>query len=148
MRRRKNDRHPRSGSTLIIAILALVMISAIGVSLVRYSLLAREQISRTGWEQQSRWLAESAVAKLTAESRSGPIESDEWTIENIGLRNQSGRIEIIASAVESDRQPVTIIADFPADKTDRVRTSRKIEILISETTPDETSTTDHEKSDG
>ena len=108
----------RSGMALLIVMVALAIVSAIGMSLLRMSLMHHRQAQRAVFAAQARWLAESAFdqtgRRLKADAK---LEGFTWSVLAAELDgHHAGRVTIQVKPVENapQRREVTINADFPA----------------------------------
>jgi type II secretory pathway component PulK len=118
----------RSGTALIVAIVALVLVTAICFSLVRITLAATDQAQRQHWRRQSLWLAESALGRAIVQLRDDPAFSgDEW---NISLPTETGevqgrvKVDITAAAGSPQETTIKATAQFPRHPTVHVRITR------------------------
>lgn len=112
--------------TLLVVLIALGIISAISVGLVRMSMLHRRQAEREGYAAQTRWLAESgldrAVALLKQDANS---KGTVWTIAPKDLNGRhSAKVTIEIQAIENtpQRRRVAVTAVFPEAAPQQTRT--------------------------
>jgi Tfp pilus assembly protein PilX len=117
----------RAGTALIVAIVALVLVTSICFSLVRITLAATDQARRQQWRRQAMWLAESALAQAAERLHDDPAFSGEvWEIPLPGeAGEQQGRVEVDVSAASGSPQEmtITVTAEFPRHPNDLVRTT-------------------------
>lgn len=143
--RRRRSRGPvassRRGTAMIVAIVALVLTTAICFSLVRITLAAAAQAERQQWRRQSVWLAESALAEVAARLPSDAgFAGDIWDLRVPDAAGDlEGRVEVkVTSSADSPQQRVvTATAEFPRHPTDRVRISRTLTLRLPQSTPAE-----------
>lgn len=116
----------RSGLALIVVLVAIAIVSTIGMTLLRMSLMHHRQAQRESFIVQSRWLAESALdqtaRRLKADAK---IEGWTWSVpaaELDGHRAAKVVIEIKPLKEAPQRREVTVIADFPVNSSQRSRT--------------------------
>lgn len=118
----------RTGIALLVVLVALAIVSTIGMLLLRMSLMHHRQAQRETFVAQSRWLAESAFdqtgRRLKADANS---EGFTWSIpakELDGLHAANVVVEIRPVKDAPQRREVTVVADFPASSPQRLRTRR------------------------
>lgn len=127
---------------MVVAIVALLLISTICFSLVRWALAATQQAERQQWRVQSVWLAESALSNATTRLRDDPDYAGQaWNSGEITGRMPSSRVRLQIKTDPNDkrRRIIDAIADVPDDPTDRVRTQRTLNLTLPES---ESETTD------
>lgn len=130
------QRKHRRGTAMVVAIIALLLVSAICFSLVRIALAAGQQAERQEWRLQAVSLAESALAQAVSQLRDEPDRSTEtWTVDGESVTGQSGRADVSVATDEDDpdRRTITVTADVPDDPTDRVRITRTLTISLPAT---------------
>lgn len=124
----------RTGTALIVAIVALVLVTAICFSLVRITLSAAEQAERQHWRRQSMWLADSALNQAAARLRiDAEFTGEVWELAVPGETGEvPGRIVVkVAPAPENPHErTITATAEFPLHATDRVRTTRTLTLAL------------------
>ena len=128
----------RGGSAMIVAIVCLLLVTAISISLVKYAVAAHQRSERLGWQLQSAWLAESVLGRTAAKLRkSDGVSESSWMTEPLGPAQEIGRVQVTIRKDADDARAltVTVVADFPDDPTDRVRTTRTIRLTRPEPTP-------------
>lgn len=118
----------RSGIALLVVLVALAIVSTIGLLLLRMSLMHHRQAQRETFVAQSRWLAESAFdqtgRRLKADAKS---EGFTWSVPAKELDGQHAAnvvVEIRPVKDAPQRREVTVVADFPANSPQRSRTRR------------------------
>ena len=118
----------RSGIALLVVLVALAIVSTIGMLLLRMSLMHHRQAQRETFVAQSRWLAESAFdqagRRLKADAKS---EGFTWSVpakELDGRHAANVVVEIRPVKDAPQRREVTVVADFPANSPQRSRTRR------------------------
>jgi len=131
----------RHGTAMIVAIVALMLISTICFSLVRWALAAQQQAERQHWQLQSMWLAESALSHAATRLRSDPnYPGDEWRTADLTDVPTASRVDVRVDADPQDdqRRIITVTADVPDDPTDRVRTQRTMTYRLPPSDSDST----------
>jgi hypothetical protein len=111
------------GSALIIALICLVLASALTVSLVQIVILQRGQVERDEWQLQAEWLAESGVDRAAAQlAADATYDGEEWLPQPPGAPAPLGRVKIaIDRSTGADESRVTVVADVPHDTEERAR---------------------------
>lgn len=116
----------RRGAALMIVLVTLGIASAIGMTLIRLSLLHRHQATREAFASQSRWLAESAFDRaamlVKADGKSTGATWDVPAKELDGRHSAKVTIEIQPVENAPQRRQVTVTADFPVEPNQRTRT--------------------------
>lgn len=116
----------RSGIALLVVLVSLGIVSSIGMTLLRMSLMHHRQAQRSAFAAQSRWLAESAFdqtgRRLKADAK---LAGFTWSVPAAELDGRhAAQVTIEVKPVENapQRRVVTVIADYPAATSQRVRT--------------------------
>lgn len=116
----------RSGIALLVVLVALGIVSTIGMTLLRMSLMHHRQAQRETFASQSRWLAESAFDQTGLRLRAdAKFEGFTWSVpaaELDGRHAASVLIEVRPVKDAPQSREVTVVADYPADSTLRSRT--------------------------
>lgn len=119
----------RRGSALVFAMIALLVTSMIGASLLRSSFLSMQQVKREQWHVQANWLAEAGCRRAIHRLGNEPAYKGEtWQISAEQLQSPfSGTVTIsIASPEASSERTITAIADFPAQTTSQFRVRKQL----------------------
>ena len=118
----------RNGIALLVVLVALAIVSTIGMLLLRMSLMHHRQAQRETSVAQTRWLAESAFdqagRRLKVDAKS---EGFTWSVPAKELDGQHAAnvvVEIRPVKDAPQRREVTVVADFPANSAQRSRTRR------------------------
>lgn len=113
------------GMALVVVLVALAIVSAIGMTLVRMSLMHHRQAEREAFAVQSRWLAESAFDQSALRLKAdGNASGFTWTIPAAELdgRHSAKVVVEIHSVMEAPQhRVVTVIAEFPENVQQRSR---------------------------
>ena len=116
----------RSGLALLVVLVALAIVSSIGIMLVRMSLMHHRQAQRAVFAAQSQWLAESAVDQTSRRLKGdAKLEGFTWSVPAAELDgHHAGRVTIQVKPVETapQRREVSVVADFPASGPQRANT--------------------------
>lgn len=126
-----DNRHDssRRGAVTIVVLLATLIVFSIGLTMLETTLRERERTLQFEQRQQSTWLAESGIERAAAKLQSNPEYSGEtWTLDKEELGgSDEGTVTIkVLPEENSDRRIVTVVADYPNDPHQHIRTSRKI----------------------
>lgn len=125
-------RKRRGGAVIIIAMIALLLASAIGAALVKMALAERRLVVREQLRLQSNWLAESGVQRAAARlAKNTNYSGETWNIPAAELGGRSdGNVVISVAKVASqpNRRRVTVVANFPAAGANRSR-SRRVYVI-------------------
>jgi len=119
----------RRGAVTIVVLLATLIVFSIGLTMLETTLRERERTLQFEQRQQSTWLAESGIERAAAKLQSNPEYSGEtWTLDKEELGgSDEGTVTIkVVPEDNSDRRIVTVVADYPNDPHQLIRTSRKI----------------------
>lgn len=116
----------RSGLALIVVLVAIAIVSTIGMTLLRMSLMHHRQAQRETFAAQSRWLAESAFDQAARRLKvDAKLEGWSWSVpatELDGHRAAKVVIEVKPVKEAPQRREVIVVADFPANSPQRSRT--------------------------
>jgi Tfp pilus assembly protein PilX len=125
---RRNGGWPlrRGGLALMVVLVALAIVSAIALSLLRISVLHHRQAERETSIAQTRWLAESALDRAAAQLRQdAQFTGTKWSIPAQQLDGRhAAEVAIEVRLLEDAPQTreVIVVADFPANSPQRSRT--------------------------
>jgi Tfp pilus assembly protein PilX len=116
------------GSALIIALICLVLVSALTATLVQIVILQRSQVERDEWQLQAEWLAESGVDRAAARlAADGAYTGEEWLPQPPGAPAPLGRVRIAIDRSSGTNEPhVTVVADVPHDADERARVRKNV----------------------
>lgn len=116
----------RAGLALLVVLVALAIVSTIGMTLLRMALMHHRQAQRETCAAQSRWLAESAFDQAGRRLKTdAKFEGFTWSVPAAELDGRHAAkvvIEIRPVKEAPQRREVTIVADFPANEPLRSRT--------------------------
>lgn len=121
----------RTGAVLVIALICLLLLTALAASLVRTALMQREQVIHDEWQLQAEWLAEAALDRALMQlNASADYEGEEWLPESNDKAAPPGRIRIAILQEEGESGArlarITVTADVPADAQQRARVQRSL----------------------
>lgn len=118
----------RSGIALLVVLVALAIVSSIGMLLLRMALMHHRQAQHEAFVAQSRWLAEAAFdqagRRLKADAN---LTGFTWPVSAKQLDGQHAAnvvVEIRPVKEAPQRREVTVVADFPTSSPLRSRTRR------------------------
>lgn len=116
----------RSGLALLVVLVALAIVSTIGMTLLRMALMHHRQAQRGTSVAQSRWLAESAFDQTSRRLKAdAKLEGFTWLVPATELDGRHAAkvvIEIRPVKDAPQRREAIVVADFPANAPQRSRT--------------------------
>lgn len=122
----------RAGAIAVIALIAILITISIGMSLVKTTLLERQETFKLQDQKQSEWLVEAGIERAVARlEASADYRGETWTLSAEELGGRDGgevTIRIEDSAEENGRKQLTVIADYPAGDEQRIRSRKHITI--------------------
>ncbi len=144
----RNHETNRRGLVLIVALITLVLVTAVGLAILRVALTGRATERRMDDRQQARWLAESAWLRTSEELRDDPeFASTNWSVpaEYFGPRGRPGHVEIVVEPRDEERSAwqITIVADYPAEGIRRTR--YRIARILERSNADPSTSTDPDR---
>lgn len=127
----------RRGAILVFAMIALLVASMIGASLLRTTLMSARQIKLEQHRLQASLLAEAGCQRaLTRMQLDADYVSEDWTVPSSQLNSPwTGNVRISVAPVpdsESSRT-ITVIAEYPQASVHLVRVTRQLVALHSTT---------------
>ena len=128
-------RSRRAAIVLAAVLVCLVVVLAIGSSLLHALLLQHRQRLQEQYQLQAFWLAESAVQRASvrlAGSRDYPGET--WQVDSDALHSRwSGAAVIRVETIPGDdaRRKIAVEAEYPQDPQHRVVQRREITVNLS-----------------
>ncbi|MBD3672560.1 MAG: hypothetical protein HUJ26_03445 [Planctomycetaceae bacterium] len=125
----------RCGAVTIVVLLAMLIVFSIGLTMLETTLRERERTLQFEQRQQSTWLAESGIERAAMQLKSNPdYEGETWTLNQQELGGSDDGVVTIKVTPEenSDRRLVTVVADYPTDPHQHIRTSREILVDVSQ----------------
>jgi Tfp pilus assembly protein PilX len=116
----------RSGIALLVVLVALGIVSAIGITLVRLAVMHHRQAERETSAVQTRWLAESALDRTAVQLKAdAKFNGSTWSIPAKELDGQhAAQVTITVRPIEKAPQSreVTVIAEYPSNSPQATRT--------------------------
>ena len=121
----ERDCRRRGGLALMVVLVALAIISAIGMSLLKSAISQHRQVARDVLVVQSRWLAESGIDRAAALLKTDEKAAGfQWSVpaEQLGGRH-AAKVTIEIKPVENAPQRRQIVAatEYPAESPKRIR---------------------------
>jgi len=117
--------HRRRGALLIFAMIALLVSSMLGASLLNSSVTAVRQLEREHRQLQATWLADAGCQRALYRLRTEPdYRSEEWTVvANPASLSFDGvvRITIAPAETHSEEWIIAAVAEYPKGNADAVR---------------------------
>jgi type II secretory pathway component PulK len=123
------------GTIILFAMLALLIVSMLGASLVRTVAVSHQQLLREQLRMQAVWLAESGCDRAVSQlRRSSAYMGEVWSVPAEQL--SADRTAVVRIRVEADpkseiRRIVAVTAEYPAASSQAVRISRQISVALS-----------------
>jgi len=131
-------RPPRRGAIMVFAIIALLVTTMIGASLLRTAIASTRQIQREQQQIQATWLADAGCQRALAMSRKDPkYVGESWDVSPEQLQSPSGAmvtISIETGSTPNTERTVTAIAEYPKASSQAIRVTKKITIPIAKPT--------------
>ncbi len=128
-------RRPR-GAIILVVLVALIVASAVLVSVARLALTDRTAWRMESWEVQAAWLAESGLDRAAARIKNDPAyQGETWTLPaELFDGRHGGKVVIDVQAVgrEPSQRRIRIQADYPDDPQDRARRMRETVFSIEQ----------------
>ncbi len=125
---RKSSR--RNGLAVIVALVCLSTVMLLGVSVIKYAAISRQQLREKQRRAQAMALAESGLARAAAQlDRKRTYSGENWHIEPIELADRwPAEVAIAVLAVEGHPEQRTLraVAEYPAGATDRSRVTLSV----------------------
>lgn len=120
----------RHGTILVFAMIALLVTTMIGASLMRTAVASMRQIQREQQQIQAGWLAEAGCQRALARSVGDQkYVGETWDVPAEQLQAPTGaavRITIEAGSDENTARTVTAIAEFPKGSAQAVRVTKRL----------------------
>lgn len=127
----------RRGAIIVFAMLALLIVSMLGASLMRSVLATRQQLGREALHMQAVWLAESGAARAVARLKSATDYTGEaWTVpagQLSGERTALVRIAVAPEPDQTDRVVVTATAEYPPGSPTAIRITKRVTVVTRPT---------------
>ena len=125
-------RSSRRGAIAVIAMIAILIAISIGLGMVKTTLLERQETLRWQQQTQAEWLVEAGIERAVAQLETTPgYRGETWTLsaDELGGRHEAQIvIELKSTGEADDEYQLTVIADYPADSEQRIRSRKVIEI--------------------
>ena len=133
-KRRRNLPGRRRGAIMIVALICLVLVSALLGSLLKTAVAQRKQLRHEAEHLQAAWLAESGVARAASRlATDRGYEGETWKIpaqELSGRFSAEVRISVRKQEAAPDRRVVAVEAICPADAIQSSKQSRQVTVDI------------------
>ena len=127
----------RRGAVVLFALMALLLTSVIGASLLKTALAQRRFALREQTRLQSIWLAESGVERAVAGlSRDPAYTGETWSVSATDIGgNKDAEVKIQVETMDDapNRRRVTVLADYPQNLPQRNRTRKVITVDLNRT---------------
>lgn len=119
----------RRGAILVFAMIALLVVTMLGASLMRSAMMSLRQLQREQMNLQATWLADAGCQRALSRLRQDTkYDGEDWTIPADQLKSGAARVRItITTDHESAGQRVvTAIAEYPQKNLQSVRISKRL----------------------
>jgi len=131
----RSRRHPRSGAILIFAMLALLVMSMLGASLVRTSLASLRQLHREQQRLQADWLADAGCQRAVLQLQTDVgFVGEHWHVPADQLPSSLTGVVHIAVAADpksESNRTVTVVAEYPQEGVCRNRVTRQLTVSLT-----------------
>lgn len=128
----------RRGTMLVFAMIALLVTTMIGASLMRTTVVSMRQIQREQQQVQAHWLAEAGCQRALAKIHSDKqYVGETWDVPAEQLQSSAGatvRITIDGEIAESTARTVIAIAEYPKASAQPVRVTKRLTISVAAAT--------------
>ena len=122
----------RRGAMIVFAMLALLIVSMVGASLLRTVAMSHRQLQREQLRTQTVWLAESGCDRAIARMRSNPAYAGEvWTVpadQLVADRTAVVQITVTTDPQSDNHRIVSAAAEYPHDSPQAVRITKQITV--------------------
>ncbi len=123
---------PRAGLFMIVAMICLLLTSALLGTLLKMAVLGRQQAELDAYGLQADWLAESALDRALAKLAEQPgYQGETWTIPTEELDGlHRGQVAISLKPAASNGREVEVIARFPAEGSQTVKRTKRLRVAM------------------
>ena len=125
-------RKPRRGAILVFAILALLVVSMLGASLIKTVSVSMRQLQHEVLHTQAVWLADSGAARAIARLRaSADYTGETWSVPAEQLtagRTASVHIFISPETDHPERTIIAATAEYPFGSPTAIRITKRITV--------------------
>ncbi|MEK6261759.1 MAG: hypothetical protein AABP62_24435 [Planctomycetota bacterium] len=132
VRNASSRQSPRRGAMIVFAILALLIVSMLGASLLKTVSISRQQLQRESLHTQAVWLADSGAARAVAQLNASPEYTGEtWSVPAEQLSaGRTASVRIAASPVPDhpERTIIVATAEYPQDSPTAIRFTKRITV--------------------
>jgi hypothetical protein len=122
------------GAVLVVALVCLLLVAAIGASLVRTLLLQHRQRLQERHQLQALWLAESAVQRAVARlAESADYRGETWRVDGETLQTEWSGVALIQVeplAGDPARRRIVVAARYPQDTLQQVLQQRELVVPV------------------
>ena len=131
----------RRGTIVIIAMIALLLASAMGLALIKTSLAERKLVLQSQHRLQAQWLTEAGIERAVVQYRLNPnYDKETWIVPDSLLDEGEActiAIKIHAASLDKDSQlvRVTVFTDFMTGDFQRIRDRKSVDIPEVEADP-------------
>ncbi len=141
-REKTGGAHDRRGAALVVAIVCTVLVTLMLGTVLKISITRNRNIRHHERALQAAWLAEAGLERARGQLAAQPDYAGEtWNIDADSLEGTHGAVVTITVAVVKENpqaRTVDVQADYPAELPQRVRTSKRVIMNLTESSPAET----------
>ncbi|MCA9067999.1 MAG: hypothetical protein KDA84_03715 [Planctomycetaceae bacterium] len=119
----------RSGAFLIIAMICLLLASALLGTLLRMASIERQQAHLEARALQAEWLAESALDRAAAKlSADASYKGETWTVtaKELGGMDEGNAVIRVVPSDNSGKKLIEVVAHYPTEAPQTIRRSKQI----------------------
>lgn len=137
-RRESTPIFARRGTMLVFAMIALLVTTMIGASLMRTAVTSMRQIQREQQQVQAHWLAEAGCQRALAKLQSDKQYSGEiWDVPADQLLSAAGAtvsITVQGETAVNTARTLTAIAEYPKGSATAVRVTKRLSLPVATST--------------
>lgn len=120
----------RRGAVLIIALVCLVLLAAIGGTLLRWAAMEHKLLRARENESQARWLAEAGIERAATQlSKSTDYSGETWDIVATDLPSvEAARVRLSVKQSESrtEQRKIEVTVEYPFESETPTRLRKEI----------------------
>ena len=118
----------RRGAVMIMALICLVLIAAMGGTLLHWATMEHKLLLLRERESQARWLAEAGIALAAARlAADGGYSGETWKVAGDDLpHGEPATVRLHVAAGDGGRRVVKVDTEYPADSDAAVHFSKEV----------------------
>ena len=126
--------HPRAGAVLIMALVCLVLVAALGGTLVRWAAMEHKLLRAKEDQSQARWLAEAGIERAAAQlAEAADYRGDTWEVVRADLPSgQPARVAIHVTPGDEDsrRRTIAVDVEYPLESHSPIRLHKEVDYQL------------------